>query len=117
MKLASSTSSFASSSNSQKQRAAPSNGDKTNRPLNTQDVRAERFDRPPPVKVPSQDYSVKYGAQVSIAEAQCLITIRALLSVPILEVYGWCHHEGQTFIYMELIQGATYITTELEDIE
>ncbi|KAH7134329.1 kinase-like domain-containing protein [Dactylonectria macrodidyma] len=72
-------------------------------------VRAQRLRRPPPVSIPSLGLLVKYGAEVSVAEAQCLMMIRERLShrVPVPEVYGWCHHEGQAFIYMELVPGIT----------
>lgn len=75
----------------------------------TDPVRAERSDRPPPVAIPSLGLLVKYGAQISVAEAQCLMMVRERLfhKVPVPEVYGWCRHEGQVFIYMELVQGVT----------
>ncbi|KAI1451421.1 kinase-like domain-containing protein [Annulohypoxylon moriforme] len=64
--------------------------------------------RPPPVKIPSLALLVKYGSQVSIAEAECLILVRKYLpSVPVPEVYGWCEDDKQTFIYMELVEGRT----------
>lgn len=64
--------------------------------------------RPPPVKFPSLRLLVKYGTQVSVAEAHCLIFIRTHLpNIPVPEVYGWCHDGGQNFIYMELIEGST----------
>jgi len=52
---------------------------------------------------------VKYGAEITIAEALCLWTLRRLLpgQVPVPEVYGWCEDGGEFFIYMELIQGET----------
>lgn len=75
----------------------------------TDPVRAERSDNPPPVTIPSLGLLVKYGAKISVAEAQCFMMIRERLShkVPVPEVYGWCRHEGQVFIYMELVQGVT----------
>ncbi|KAI1093218.1 kinase-like domain-containing protein [Rostrohypoxylon terebratum] len=64
--------------------------------------------RPPPVKIPSLSLLVKYGSQVSIAEAECLLLVRKHLpSVPVPEVYGWCNDQNQTFIYMELVEGRT----------
>ncbi|TVY19330.1 hypothetical protein LARI1_G002348 [Lachnellula arida] len=52
---------------------------------------------------------VKYGTEITLAEAQCLWEIRRLLpnQVPVPEVYGWCEDGGEFFIYMELIQGET----------
>jgi len=46
---------------------------------------------------------VKYGAEITIAEALCLWTLRRLLpgQVPVPEVYGWCEDGGEFFIYME----------------
>jgi aminoglycoside phosphotransferase len=66
--------------------------------------------RPPPARFPALKLIVKYGSSsaVTIAEGQCLWAIRRLIpTVPVPEVYGWCHDEGQTFIYMELIEGST----------
>jgi hypothetical protein len=72
------------------------------------DPRAKRLSRPPPVRFPSLGLIVKYGPQVSITEAQCLILIRKFLpTVPVPEVYGWCQDGRQTFIYMELVDGRT----------
>lgn len=35
-------------------------------------------------------------------------TIRHLLpNVPVPEVYGWCQDQGETFIYMQLVDGIT----------
>lgn len=50
---------------------------------------------------------VKYGREITIAEALCLWAIRQLLpdQVPVPEVYGWCEDGGEFFIFMELIQG------------
>ncbi|KAH9209329.1 kinase-like domain-containing protein [Leptodontidium sp. 2 PMI_412] len=52
---------------------------------------------------------VKYGEEITIAEALCLWAIRQLLphQIPVPEVYGWCEDGGDFFIYMELIQGET----------
>ena len=52
---------------------------------------------------------VKYGREITIAEALCLWTIRRLLpdQVPVPEVYGWCEEGGEVFIYMELVKGVT----------
>jgi len=58
---------------------------------------------------PSLNLLIKYGWEITIAEGQCLWAIRHLLRdlVPVPEVYGWCQDGKDTFIYMELIQGAT----------
>lgn len=55
------------------------------------------------------DLLVKYGTEVTIAEAQCLLFIRRELSqtVPVPEVFGWCKNNNQVFIYMELVDGIT----------
>ncbi|KAG4435249.1 hypothetical protein IFR05_009282 [Cadophora sp. M221] len=52
---------------------------------------------------------VKFGEEITIAEALCLWAIRRLRphQVPVPEVYGWCEDGGDFFIYMELIQGET----------
>lgn len=57
----------------------------------------------------SQGLVVKYGPGIEIAEAQCMWAIRRSLGhhVPVPEVYGWCRDEGEVFIYMQYIQGAT----------
>ncbi|KAM5361432.1 hypothetical protein ACJZ2D_013122 [Fusarium nematophilum] len=66
------------------------------------------LERPPPVRFPSLGLLVKYGSQVSIDEGHCLVLVKELApTVPVPEVYGWCEHGGQSFIYMELIQGPT----------
>ncbi|KAK2753170.1 hypothetical protein FQN54_007996 [Arachnomyces sp. PD_36] len=64
---------------------------------------------PPPVRFNDLNLLVKYGRQITIAEGQCLWAIRRLLTdqVPVPEVYGWCQDGGETFIYMQLIQGET----------
>lgn len=65
--------------------------------------------RPPPVTFPELNLLVKYGAEITIAEGQCLWAIRRILhgAVPVPEVYGWDTDNGQVFIYMELIHGVT----------
>ena len=53
---------------------------------------------------------VKFGRvpEVTAAEGQCLWVLRhALPEVPVPEVYGWTHDNGQVFIFMDLVQGAT----------
>jgi hypothetical protein len=73
------------------------------------DPAAMQLARPPPVVFLSLGLIVKYGSEVSVSEARCQILVRAILSpqVPVPEVYGWCTDGGQTFIYMELIEGIT----------
>lgn len=64
--------------------------------------------QPPPVLFPSLNLLVKYGSEITAAEGQCLWAIRRFLpSVPVPEVYGWCHDDPETFIYMELVDGIT----------
>lgn len=67
------------------------------------------FGRPPPVVYPSLGLFVKYGGGLRVSEAKCLRFIRERLSgsVRVPEVYGWRVHDGQTFIYMELVEGDT----------
>lgn len=68
----------------------------------------ENQGRPPPVKFPSLGLIVKYGCEVSLAEARCLVLVRKHLpTVPVPEVYGWRKDGKQSFIYMELIGGRT----------
>jgi len=68
----------------------------------------DRQGRPPPVKFPSLGLIVKYGCEVSLAEARCLVLVRKhLRTVPVPEVYGWRMDGKQSFIYMELIAGPT----------
>jgi len=51
---------------------------------------------------------VKSGVTVTIAEGQALwLMRRAYTDVRVPEVYGWIVDSGQTFIYMEYIEGAT----------
>lgn len=59
--------------------------------------------------IPSLGLLVKHGAKISVAEAKCLKIVRERLfhKIPVPEVYGWCRHDGQVFIYMELVQGVT----------
>lgn len=68
--------------------------------------------RPRTVRYPTSRLLVKYGLQVSIAEAQCLWMLRKHVpGVPVPEVYRWCQEGDEdhktTFIYMELIEGMT----------
>lgn len=65
--------------------------------------------RPPPMRFPSMGLLVKYGTEITIAEAQCLLFIHTELSqtVPVPEVFGWCKDNNQVFVYMELVDGIT----------
>ncbi|KAF3490864.1 uncharacterized protein GIQ15_00381 [Arthroderma uncinatum] len=63
-----------------------------------------------PVRYEQLGLIVKYGRapQVTVAEGQLLWALRRVLpTVPVPEVYGWTHDNGQVFIYMELVQGVT----------
>jgi hypothetical protein len=52
---------------------------------------------------------VKFGLKESIAEGQCLYTVRLVLgpSVPVPEVYAWRNEGEESFIFMELLDGLT----------
>ncbi|CZR69067.1 uncharacterized protein PAC_18968 [Phialocephala subalpina] len=64
--------------------------------------------KPAPVVFASLNLIVKYGPTITVTEGQCLWAIRHLLpSVPVPEVYGWCREQGETFIYMQLVEGIT----------
>ena len=70
-------------------------------------IRATRFNRPPPVKFPSLGLIVKYGADTTVAEAETQNMVYKQLKgkVPVPEVFGWTEDGGQVFIYMFLIGG------------
>lgn len=70
------------------------------------DIRATSFDCPPPVMIPSLGLLVKYGAGVTIREAQTQIMLREQLQgcLPIPEVFGWTEDGDQTFVYMSLLK-------------
>jgi hypothetical protein len=72
-------------------------------------ISATSFNCPPPVMIPSLGLVVKYGADVTIVEAQTQIMLRKRLQgrVPVPEVFGWTEDGDQTFIYMSLIEGKT----------
>lgn len=72
-------------------------------------IRTTNFNRPPPVMIPSLRLAVKYGADVTIVEAQTQMMLREQLrgQVPVPEVFGWIEDKGQRFIYMSLIEGKT----------
>ncbi|KAF4961197.1 hypothetical protein FGADI_434 [Fusarium gaditjirri] len=71
--------------------------------------RAKSLNRPPPVIIPSLGLAVKYGTDVTAAEAETQVMLHERLrdQVPIPEVFGWTEDEGQRFIYMSLIEGDT----------
>ncbi|EGE05001.1 phosphotransferase enzyme family protein [Trichophyton equinum CBS 127.97] len=63
-----------------------------------------------PVRYEHLGLIVKFGRapEVTVAEGQLLWALRRTLpTVPVPEVYGWTHDNGQVFIYMELIKGVT----------
>lgn len=72
-------------------------------------IQGKNFNRPPPVMIPSLDLVIKYGADVTVAEAQTLMMISKHLKgqVPVPEIFGWTEDENQVFIYMPLIEGET----------
>ncbi|KAI7196419.1 hypothetical protein KC363_g886 [Hortaea werneckii] len=63
--------------------------------------------RPAPVCFRQDDLLVKWGADVTIAEGQCLWFFNRYLQdrVPVPRIYGWTQDQGQTFLYMQLISG------------
>ncbi|RHZ71791.1 hypothetical protein CDV55_105462 [Aspergillus turcosus] len=71
--------------------------------------RGTRFNRPPPVMIPSLGLVVKYGADVTIVEAQTQIMLREQFQnrVPVPEVFGWAEDARQIFVYMQFIEGGT----------
>ncbi|GIK04904.1 hypothetical protein Aspvir_009002 [Aspergillus viridinutans] len=73
------------------------------------DPSATSFNCPPPAMIPSLGLVVKYGADITIAEAQTQIMLREQLQnrVPVPEVFGWAEDAGQTFIYMSFVEGET----------
>ena len=52
---------------------------------------------------------MKYGADVTIVEAQTQIMLREQFQnrVPVPEVFGWAEDARQTFVYMQFIEGGT----------
>ncbi|KAI1866429.1 hypothetical protein JX265_007730 [Neoarthrinium moseri] len=67
-----------------------------------------RGSRPDPVSYEDQGLIVKYGSEITIAEAQCLWFFnRYMKNVPTPELFGWHQDAGETFIYMELVCGET----------
>ena len=71
--------------------------------------RATDFDRPSPVIIPSLGLFIKYGGDVTIAEAQTQTLMRERLRglVPIPRSLAGPEDEGQLFIYMSLVEGDT----------
>lgn len=65
--------------------------------------------RPPPVLFEELGLIVKYGSEITPAEAQCLWYLNQYEKdrVPTPELYGWCRDGDETFIYMELVQADT----------
>lgn len=68
---------------------------------------AVSFDWPPPVKIEALGLFVKYGTRVTVTEGQTQVWIREKLQgrVYIPEVFGWARDQGQTFLYMSLVDG------------
>lgn len=67
------------------------------------------FNRSPPVEIRSLGLFVKYGADVTITEAETQIMLQQRFQgrLPVPEVFGWAQDAGQTFVYMALIEGET----------
>jgi len=65
--------------------------------------------RPRPVVFQELGLLVKYGSEITIAEAQCLWFFNRHMKgrVPTPELYGWRCDGEETFIYMELVRGDT----------
>ncbi|KAJ5690400.1 hypothetical protein N7462_004792 [Penicillium macrosclerotiorum] len=63
--------------------------------------------RAAPVKLPSLGLFIKYGSRVFVTEAKTQQWLHTILKgrVPIPEVFGWTEDDGQTFIYMALVDG------------
>ncbi|KAI1412040.1 hypothetical protein F5Y13DRAFT_50628 [Hypoxylon sp. FL1857] len=68
-----------------------------------------RSPMPPPIIFEDLGLVVKYGSEITIAEAQCLWYFNNYMkdTVPTPELFGWRHDSGETFIYMELVNGDT----------
>lgn len=65
--------------------------------------------RPRPVVFQDLNLLVKYGSEITIAEAQCLWCLNRHMKgkVPTPELYGWRTDGDEIFIYMELIHEDT----------
>lgn len=72
-------------------------------------IHSTSFNRPPPVIIQSLGLVVKYGADVTVVEAQTQMMLckHLKIQVPVPEVFGWTEDGCQTFIYMSLIEGET----------
>lgn len=79
------------------------------RAINQQSGKGVGFNRSPPVKIRSLGLFVKYGADVTITEAETQIMLQERFQghLPVPEVFGWAEDGGQTFVYMALIEGET----------
>ena len=87
--------------------ALPSPAEVRDLNLKTGNVAATSLNYPPSVIIPSLGLVVKYGLSVSIVEAQTQIMLREEFQgrIPVPEIFGWTEDNGQTFIYMSLIEG------------
>lgn len=63
--------------------------------------------KPPPAVFRDRNLLVKWGTGVNISEAHSLFAIGQLDDIPVPQIFGWCVDRGETFIYMEYIQGQT----------
>lgn len=63
----------------------------------------------PPIPFEDLGLMVKYGWNITVAEAQCLWYFNRHMrdEVPTPELFGWRSDGGQTFIYMQLVRGQT----------
>lgn len=50
---------------------------------------------------------VKWGTEVKISEAHSLFAIGQFDDIPVPQVFGWSIDGGETFIFMEYLQGQT----------
>ncbi|OTA55885.1 hypothetical protein K449DRAFT_376262 [Hypoxylon sp. EC38] len=68
-----------------------------------------RSPSPPPIPFEDLGLIVKYGSDITIAEAQCIWYFNCYMkdTVPTPELFGWRYDDGETFIYMELVKGDT----------
>lgn len=75
-------------------------------------IRGTYFNRPPPVTFPRLGLFVKYGADVSTAEARAIMMVQDHFQgcIPVPEIFGWTEDADQTFIYMSIIEGDTLET-------
>lgn len=63
----------------------------------------------PPVRISSLGLLVKYGVEVTVAEAetQRMLFEKLQGQVPVPEIFGWAEDGDEIFIYMALIHGDT----------